>query len=83
MAKYFVMTGKKKIKIILEKSALGYYAYTRDFSKVQATGYSVQEVKKKIALAIEAKLLKLEEKGKIEKAAQIRNSEIKYILEVG
>lgn len=76
------MGKKKKIKIILEKSALGYFAYTNDFSRLQATGNSVQEVKENVLKALEARLLQLEEQGRNTKADIIRNCEVKYLLQV-
>lgn len=76
------MGKKKKIKIILEKSTLGYFAYTNDFSRLNATGGSVQEVKENILKAMEDRLLQLEEKGQSSKAELIRNCELKYVLQV-
>lgn len=76
------MSKKKKIKIILEKSALGYFAYTNDFSRLQVTGRSVQEVKENVIKALEARRLQLEEQGRVIKADIIRNSEVKYLLQV-
>ena len=72
----------RKIKIILEKTQLGYYAFTDDSSRIQVTGNSVQEVKENVLKAIEERLLQLEEQGRIEKAEKIRNSEVKYLLQV-
>jgi len=72
----------RKIKIILEKTQLGYYAFTDDSSRIQVTGNSVQEVKENVLKAIEERLLQLEEQGRSEKAEKIRNSEVKYLLQV-
>lgn len=76
------MGNKKKLRIILEKSTLGYSAYTNDFSRIHVTGGSVREVKENVLKAIEARLLQLEEKGQVTKADQIRNCEVKYLLQV-
>ena len=66
----------------MEKSTLGYYAYSNDFSRIHATGGSVQEVKENVLKALEAKLVQLEEKGRSAKADHIRSCEVKYVLQV-
>lgn len=76
------MGKKKKIKIILEKSTLGYNGYSNDFSRIHVTGGSVQEVKENVIRALEARLVQLEEKGQGTKANFIRNCEVKYVLQV-
>jgi len=76
------MEKKPKIKIILEKTNIGYSAYTNSLSRIYVTGSSVQEVKEKALKALEVNLVKLEEKGKNSKAERLRNSEVQYLLEV-
>lgn len=77
------MQRKPKIKIILEKSSIGYIAYTNTFSRIHVSGGSVQEVKEKALKALETALLQLEEKGKNSRAEHFRNCEVQYVLEIG
>jgi len=77
------MERKLKIKIILEKSQIGYIAYTNAFSRIHVTGSSVQEVKDNALKALETSFLQLEAKGKSSKAERLRNSEVQYVLEIG
>ena len=57
------MVRRPKIKIILEKTNIGYNAYTNVFSRIHVSGGSVQEVKENALKALEMSLLQLEEKG--------------------
>ncbi len=77
------MEKKPKIKIVLEKTNIGYAAYTNAFSRIYVTGSSVQEVKDNAMKALESNLLLLEEKGRNLKAERLRNSEVHYVLEIG
>ncbi len=70
------------IKLILEKSDTGYSAFSEDLPGVVTAGDTIDEVKRNFTEALSMKADYLEEKGKVNDAQELRDSNITYFLDL-
>ncbi|MFJ1429377.1 type II toxin-antitoxin system HicB family antitoxin [Capnocytophaga canimorsus] len=71
-----------EIRLILEKSATGYSAYSEDLKGVATAGETIEEVKENFKEALELQVDYLEEEGKTAEATELRNAKVVYYLDL-
>ncbi|MFJ1412306.1 type II toxin-antitoxin system HicB family antitoxin [Capnocytophaga canimorsus] len=69
-----------EIRLILEKSATGYSAYSEDLKGVATAGETIEEVKENFKEALDLQVDYLEEEGKTAEATELRNAKVVYYL---
>ncbi|GIM52050.1 hypothetical protein CAPN004_10800 [Capnocytophaga cynodegmi] len=71
-----------EIRLILEKSATGYSAYSEDLKGVATAGETIEEVKENFKEALDLQVDYLEEEGKTTEATELRKAKIVYYLDL-
>lgn len=71
-----------EIKIILERSNIGYSAYAENVDGIFTAGDTIEEIKENIKEVIGYQVEYLEEKGEKEKADNLRNAALKYYIDL-
>ncbi|AWL78181.1 type II toxin-antitoxin system HicB family antitoxin [Capnocytophaga canimorsus] len=71
-----------EIRLILEKSATGYSAYSEDLKGVATAGETIEEVKENFKEALDLQVDYLEEEGKTAEATELRNAKVAYYLDL-
>ncbi|GIJ94490.1 type II toxin-antitoxin system HicB family antitoxin [Capnocytophaga stomatis] len=71
-----------EIRLILEKSATGYSAYSEDLKGVATAGDTIEEVKENFKEVLDLQADYLEEEGNTTQATELRNAKIAYYLDL-
>ncbi|GIM60096.1 type II toxin-antitoxin system HicB family antitoxin [Capnocytophaga canis] len=71
-----------EIRLILEKSATGYSAYSDDLKGVATAGDTIEEVKENFKEVLDLQADYLEEEGKTTEATELRNAKVLCYLDL-
>lgn len=71
-----------EIRLILEKSATGYSAYSEDLKGVATAGDTIEEVKENFKEVLDLQADYLEEEGNTTQATELRNAKVIYYLDL-
>ncbi|WP_392420176.1 type II toxin-antitoxin system HicB family antitoxin [Capnocytophaga canis] len=71
-----------EIRLILEKSATGYSAYSEDLKGVATAGETIEEVKENFKEALDLQVDCLKDEGKTMQANELKEAKIVYYLDL-
>lgn len=71
-----------EIRLILEKSATGYSAYSEDLKGVTTAGDTIEEVKENFKEALDLQVDCLKDEGKTMQANELKEAKIVYYLDL-